>query len=51
LGTQKRRPTPLLRSLAFHLSKSEDRACAKDLIELIYALNELSFADPVRNWI
>lgn len=48
LGGQKRRPTPLLRALAFHLSKSEDRAAGKDLIDLTYALNELTFADPVR---
>ncbi|CAG7721398.1 unnamed protein product [Allacma fusca] len=47
LGNQKRRPTPLLRALAFHLSKSEDVIEPKDSIELMYALNELSFADPV----
>jgi hypothetical protein len=47
LGNQKRRPTPLLRALAFHLSKSKDTLEPKDLIELLYALNELSFADPV----
>ncbi|ODM90760.1 Protein TBRG4 [Orchesella cincta] len=47
LGTKRRRPTPLLRSLAYHYSKTEHKAVAKDLVELIYALNELTFADPI----
>ncbi|XP_021962538.1 FAST kinase domain-containing protein 4 [Folsomia candida] len=47
IAGQKRRPTPLLRTLAFHFAKCVDSSSAKDLIELIYALNELTFADPV----
>lgn len=47
LGAQKRRPTPLLRALAFHFAKTDSFSNAKDLIELTYALNELTFADPV----
>lgn len=49
LGAKKRRPTPLLRVLAFHFSKAEHKISAKEAIELIYALNELTFADPVRS--
>ncbi|CAL8114890.1 unnamed protein product [Orchesella dallaii] len=47
LGNKKRRPTPLLRAIAYHYSKAEHKAMAKDLIDLIYALNELTFADPI----
>ncbi|XP_042866477.1 FAST kinase domain-containing protein 4-like isoform X2 [Penaeus japonicus] len=47
LATAKRRVTPVLRSLAFHMARQSDRLPPKQLSNVLYAMNSLSFPDPV----
>lgn len=47
LAKHKRRPTPLLRAIAFHMSKSSQQLPSKDIIELLYAFSAISFTDLV----
>ncbi|ROT83779.1 hypothetical protein C7M84_022962 [Penaeus vannamei] len=47
LATVKRRVTPVLRSLAFHMARQSDRLPPKQLSNVLYAMNSLSFPDPL----
>lgn len=47
LATAKRRVTPVLRSLAFHMARQSDRLPPKQLSNVLYAMNSLSFPDPL----
>ncbi|KAK3875129.1 hypothetical protein Pcinc_019982 [Petrolisthes cinctipes] len=47
LGTIKRRATPVIRALAFHMAKQTDRLSPKQLGNVLFAVNLLSFPDPV----
>ncbi|XP_047472466.1 FAST kinase domain-containing protein 4-like isoform X2 [Penaeus chinensis] len=46
-ATAKRRVTPVLRSLAFHMARQSDRLPPKQLSNVLYAMNSLSFPDPL----
>ncbi len=48
LGHLKRRSPPLLKTLAFHLSKSAKDLTSKDISDCLFAMKELSFKDKVR---
>lgn len=47
LGTSKRRATPVLRALAFHMAKQEDKLAPKQLSNMLFAMHSLSFPDQV----
>ncbi|XP_068216254.1 FAST kinase domain-containing protein 4 isoform X2 [Palaemon carinicauda] len=47
LGTVKRRATPVLRALAFHMAKQEDKLPPKQLSNILFAMHSLSFPDQV----
>ncbi|XP_064097833.1 FAST kinase domain-containing protein 4-like isoform X2 [Macrobrachium nipponense] len=47
LGTVKRRATPVLRALAFHMAKQEDKLPPKQLSNILFAMYSLSFPDQV----
>lgn len=47
LGNSKRRAAPVLRALAFHIAKHPDRLTPRQLANLLYAMNSLSFPDQV----
>ncbi|CAL4065237.1 unnamed protein product [Meganyctiphanes norvegica] len=47
LGNSKRRAAPVLRALAFHIAKHTDTLTPRQLANLLYAMNTLSFPDQV----
>lgn len=47
LAAKKRRSTPLLRSLAYHISSSSDCLNLKECADLLYSMAVLSFPDSV----
>jgi len=47
LGNSKRRASPVLRALAFHIAKHSDTLNPRQLANLLYAMNTLSFPDQV----
>lgn len=47
LAAKKRRSTPLLRSLAYHISSSSECLNLKECADLLYAMAVLSFPDSV----
>lgn len=47
LGVIKRRATPVIRALAFHMAKQTDSLSPKQLGNVLFAMNLLSFPDPV----
>lgn len=47
LGTIKRRATPVIRGLAFHIAKQGEKLTPKLLSSVLFAMNTLSFPDPV----
>lgn len=47
LGSVRRRATPVIRSLAFHMARQGDQLPPKTLSNLLYAAQALTFPDPV----
>ncbi|KAG7166965.1 FAST kinase domain-containing protein 4-like [Homarus americanus] len=47
LGTIKRRATPVIRALAFHMAKQVEKLTPKQLCNVLFAMNTLNFPDPV----
>ncbi|XP_076057753.1 FAST kinase domain-containing protein 4 isoform X2 [Oratosquilla oratoria] len=47
LGQTKRRVTPVLRSLGFHMAKQADKLNPKQLSNVLFAMNTLNFPDQV----
>ncbi|KAK8735770.1 hypothetical protein OTU49_005307 [Cherax quadricarinatus] len=47
LGKIKRRASPVLRALSFHMAKQEEKLTAKQLCNVLFAMNSLSFPDVV----
>lgn len=47
LGTIKRRATPVIRGLSFHMAKQGEKLIPKQLANVLFAMNTLSFPDPV----
>nr|XP_045590784.1 FAST kinase domain-containing protein 4-like [Procambarus clarkii]XP_045590785.1 FAST kinase domain-containing protein 4-like [Procambarus clarkii] len=47
LGTIRRRATPVLRALAFHMAKQEEKLSPKQLCNILFAMHIMSFPDSV----
>lgn len=47
LSANRRRPTPLLRSLSFHLIRNKEPLAFRLACDTLYAINRLSFHDQL----
>jgi hypothetical protein len=45
LGNNKRRPTPLLQALCYHMNRTNETLSVRKSVDVLYALSQLSFAD------